>query len=186
MLQGHPLSPRDLQLRNKVCVLNHVSSQHNDRLVTRTQVSSCFMFATLDERPPPAPAPPPPPAPAPAPLHLPMNVPPKRPDNPKPKLPPRPLSKVFSSTIHGAAVLQVYMAHGYTFISGYIHANNNIYHSNLLQHFSCFPLKGFDSFRGDETLCDVVLVPGDSKERFPVHRVIMASSSDYFKAMFTG
>lgn len=47
-------------------------------------------------------------------------------------------------------------------------------------------LKGFDSFRGDETLCDVVLVPGDSKEKFPVHRVIMASSSDYFKAMFTG
>lgn len=46
--------------------------------------------------------------------------------------------------------------------------------------------QGFDSFRADETLCDVVLVPGDSKERFPVHRVIMASSSDYFKAMFTG
>lgn len=38
----------------------------------------------------------------------------------------------------------------------------------------------------DETLCDVVLVPGDSDETFHVHRVIMASSSDYFKAMFTG
>lgn len=47
-------------------------------------------------------------------------------------------------------------------------------------------LKGFDTFRGDETLCDVVLIPGDSKEKFPVHRVIMASCSDYFKAMFTG
>lgn len=46
--------------------------------------------------------------------------------------------------------------------------------------------QGFDTFRADETLCDVVLVPGDSKETFPVHRVIMASSSDYFKAMFTG
>uniref|UniRef100_A0A3Q3XMU9 BTB domain-containing protein n=1 Tax=Mola mola TaxID=94237 RepID=A0A3Q3XMU9_MOLML len=38
----------------------------------------------------------------------------------------------------------------------------------------------------NETLCDVVLVPGDSKKMFFVHRVIMASSSDYFKAMFTG
>ncbi|XP_039511476.1 kelch-like protein 9 isoform X2 [Pimephales promelas] len=47
-------------------------------------------------------------------------------------------------------------------------------------------LKGLDHFRGDETLCDVTLVPGDSSETFPVHRVIMASASDYFKAMFTG
>uniref|UniRef100_A0A8D3A6C4 Si:rp71-68n21.9 n=2 Tax=Scophthalmus maximus TaxID=52904 RepID=A0A8D3A6C4_SCOMX len=47
-------------------------------------------------------------------------------------------------------------------------------------------LQGCDHFRVDETLCDVVLVPGDSEETFPVHRVIMASSSDYFKAMFTG
>lgn len=47
-------------------------------------------------------------------------------------------------------------------------------------------MQGFDTFRADETLCDVVLVPGDSKETFPVHRVIMASCSDYFKAMFTG
>ncbi len=50
----------------------------------------------------------------------------------------------------------------------------------------CFFPQGFDTFRADETLCDVILVPGDSKETFPVHRVIMASSSDYFKAMFTG
>uniref|UniRef100_A0A8C6TBR4 Si:rp71-68n21.9 n=1 Tax=Neogobius melanostomus TaxID=47308 RepID=A0A8C6TBR4_9GOBI len=49
----------------------------------------------------------------------------------------------------------------------------------------CFP-KGLDSFRTTDVLCDVVLFPGDSTERFPVHRVIMASSSDYFKAMFTG
>lgn len=48
------------------------------------------------------------------------------------------------------------------------------------------PLQGFEMFRADETLCDVVLVPGDSDETFRVHRVIMASSSDYFKAMFTG
>nr|XP_019956159.1 PREDICTED: kelch-like protein 9 [Paralichthys olivaceus] len=108
-----------------------------------------------DERPaPPAAAPPPPPAPAPAPAppSPPVDMPPKRTDKAtKPKLPPRPLSKVFSSTGHGAAVLQ-----------------------------------GFDHFRADKTLCDVVLVPGDSNETFPVHRVIMASSSDYFKAMFTG
>nr|XP_043874314.1 kelch-like protein 9 [Solea senegalensis] len=101
-----------------------------------------------DRRPPPVPDPPPPQSPAPAP----SLTPPKRPDKAtKPKLPPRPLSKVFGSTDHGAAVLQ-----------------------------------GCDHFRADETLCDVVLVPGDGKEKFPVHRVIMASSSDYFKAMFTG
>ncbi|XP_026151044.1 kelch-like protein 9 [Mastacembelus armatus] len=109
-----------------------------------------------EERLPPAAAPPPTPAPAPAaasaPVPPPMDMPPKRPDKAtKPKLPPRPLSKVFSSTEHGAAVLQ-----------------------------------GFNTFRADETLCDVVLIPGDSKENFPVHRVIMASCSDYFKAMFTG
>lgn len=49
-----------------------------------------------------------------------------------------------------------------------------------------FLLQGFERFRMDETLCDVVLVPGDSDETFRVHRVIMALSSDYFKAMFTG
>nr|XP_020441935.1 kelch-like protein 9 isoform X1 [Monopterus albus] len=106
-----------------------------------------------DERPPPAADPPPSltPARAPAPLTPPTDMPPKRPDKAtKPKHPPRPLSKGFSSTEHGAAVLQ-----------------------------------GLDTFRADETLCDVVLIPGDSKETFPVHRVIMASCSDYFKAMFT-
>lgn len=46
--------------------------------------------------------------------------------------------------------------------------------------------QGLDHFRCDKTLCDVTLVPGDSTETFPVHRVIMASASDYFKAMFTG
>lgn len=49
-----------------------------------------------------------------------------------------------------------------------------------------FNSQGFDTFRADETLCDVILVPGDCEETFRVHRVIMASSSDYFKAMFTG
>lgn len=56
----------------------------------------------------------------------------------------------------------------------------------LMAHAVCFPHQGLDTFRADETLCDVVLIPGDSEEAFQVHRVIMASSSDYFKAMFTG
>nr|XP_023700394.1 kelch-like protein 9 isoform X2 [Paramormyrops kingsleyae] len=47
-------------------------------------------------------------------------------------------------------------------------------------------LQGFQQFRLNATLCDVTLVPGDSDETFPVHRVIMSSASDYFKAMFTG
>ncbi|KAM4608738.1 kelch-like protein 9 [Polymixia lowei] len=99
----------------------------------------------LPPAPSPAPAPKPPAATA-------AEVPPKRPDTSlKPRLPPRPLSKVFSSSKHGTTILQ-----------------------------------GFDTFRGNETLCDVILVPGDSSDTFPVHRVIMASASDYFKAMFTG
>uniref|UniRef100_UPI003AAE8626 kelch-like protein 9 n=1 Tax=Centroberyx gerrardi TaxID=166262 RepID=UPI003AAE8626 len=108
--------------------------------------------------PAPAPAPAPAPVPVPAPAPAPASKPPapfglpKRPDVAlKPRLPPRPLSRVFSSSEHGAAILQ-----------------------------------GFETFRGDETLCDVLLVPGDSTDTFPVHRVIMASASDYFKAMFTG
>lgn len=32
----------------------------------------------------------------------------------------------------------------------------------------------------------MTLVPGDGDEVFPVHRAMMASASDYFKAMFTG
>lgn len=60
-------------------------------------------------------------------------------------------------------------------------------HTELfIAKFVCFFSQGFDTFRADETFCDVVLVPGDSEEHFLVHRVIMASSSDYFKAMFTG
>ncbi|XP_041662332.1 kelch-like protein 9 [Cheilinus undulatus] len=142
-------------------------SRRFSRLSSRHQSRDPPRPPPQPERPPPAapvqqddrPSPPPPAlpqvqasAPAPAPPPLPLEMPPKRPDkSTKPKLPPRPLSKVFSSTEHGAAVLQ-----------------------------------GCDVLRADETLCDVVLVPGDSKETFPVHRVIMASSSDYFKAMFTG
>uniref|UniRef100_G3WEF0 BTB domain-containing protein n=1 Tax=Sarcophilus harrisii TaxID=9305 RepID=G3WEF0_SARHA len=47
-------------------------------------------------------------------------------------------------------------------------------------------LRGFDQLRGEGLLCDVSLVPGDGDEAFPVHRAMMASASDYFKAMFTG
>ncbi|XP_067849060.1 kelch-like protein 13 isoform X2 [Heptranchias perlo] len=47
-------------------------------------------------------------------------------------------------------------------------------------------LQGFNNLRNDGLLCDVTLVPEDGDERFPVHRAMMASASDYFKAMFTG
>ncbi|XP_064185814.1 kelch-like protein 9 [Anguilla rostrata] len=47
-------------------------------------------------------------------------------------------------------------------------------------------LKGCEHFRSDETLCDVTLESGDGSETLPVHRVIMASASGYFKAAFTG
>ena len=41
-----------------------------------------------------------------------------------------------------------------------------------------------NSLRSCEKLCDVVLVVGE--ERLPAHRVILASLSAYFRAMFTG
>ncbi|KAM4818515.1 kelch-like protein 13 isoform 1-T2 [Thomomys bottae] len=47
-------------------------------------------------------------------------------------------------------------------------------------------LQGFDQLRLEGLLCDVTLLPGDTDDAFPVHRVMMASASDYFKAMFTG
>ncbi|XP_069744508.1 kelch-like protein 13 isoform X2 [Narcine bancroftii] len=47
-------------------------------------------------------------------------------------------------------------------------------------------LQGLNQLRNDGLLCDVTLLPGDSDDRFPVHRAMMASASDYFKAMFTG
>ncbi|ELK18879.1 Kelch-like protein 13 [Pteropus alecto] len=47
-------------------------------------------------------------------------------------------------------------------------------------------LQGFDQLRLEGLLCDVTLMPGDTDDAFPVHRVMMASASDYFKAMFTG
>ncbi|XP_006007819.1 kelch-like protein 13 [Latimeria chalumnae] len=53
------------------------------------------------------------------------------------------------------------------------------------QHSSAV-LQGFNQLRSEELLCDVTLVPGDGVGSFPVHRAIMASSSDFFKAMFTG
>lgn len=49
----------------------------------------------------------------PVPLPPPMEKPPKRPDKSlKPKLPPRPLTKEFSCSEHGGAILQVQAVHG--------------------------------------------------------------------------
>ncbi|XP_015270628.1 PREDICTED: kelch-like protein 13 [Gekko japonicus] len=47
-------------------------------------------------------------------------------------------------------------------------------------------LQGFDQLRTEGLLCDVTLMPGDGEEAFLVHRALMASATDYFKAMFTG
>ncbi len=39
------------------------------------------------------------------------------------------------------------------------------------------------SLRNDRNLCDIILCVGE--EEFPAHRVVLASSSPYFNAMFT-
>ncbi|XP_061423336.1 kelch-like protein 9 isoform X1 [Lethenteron reissneri] len=51
---------------------------------------------------------------------------------------------------------------------------------------SAHVVQGFERLRSEGHLCDVTLLPGDGDEAFPVHRAMMASASDYFKAMFTG
>ncbi|XP_041496418.1 kelch-like protein 13 isoform X6 [Microtus oregoni] len=61
--------------------------------------------------------------------------------------------------------------------------NTRIFTSNT---HSSVVLQGFDQLRLDGLLCDVTLMPGDTDDAYPVHRVMMASASDYFKAMFTG
>lgn len=130
-----------------------------------------------------------PPTPAPACLVPPRDFPPKHPEKAtKPKLPPRPLSKVFSSAEHGAGILKVHLSSVHSFLITVTHLWSWMLSS--VPDFTILTrlvlLQGFERFRMDETLCDVVLVPGDSDETFRVHRVIMALSSDYFKAMFTG
>lgn len=60
-------------------------------------------------------------------------------------------------------------------------------HTFFYQQYSRFGgTARFDQLRIEGLLCDVALVPGDGDEIFPVHRAMMASASDYFKAMFTG
>ena len=45
-------------------------------------------------------------------------------------------------------------------------------------------LKGLDELRNQAVLCDVHLVAEGAK--FPAHRVVLATASPYFQAMFTG
>ncbi|KAJ8339894.1 hypothetical protein SKAU_G00345270 [Synaphobranchus kaupii] len=47
-------------------------------------------------------------------------------------------------------------------------------------------LQRVEHLRSDKTLCDVIVESGDGSKTFPVHRIILASASEYFRAMFTG
>lgn len=73
-------------------------------------------------------------------------------------------------------------------VNKYLHEGNERDSYSQIEwmfHIMLF-LQGFDQLRVEGLLCDVTLVPGDGDEVFPVHRAMMASASDYFKAMFTG
>lgn len=77
----------------------------------------------------------------------------------------------------------------YIKVNKYLHKGNKRFLlSSQIQGMLCIVLflQGFDQLRVEGLLCDVTLVPGDGDEVFPVHRAMMASASDYFKAMFTG
>ncbi|KAH3769879.1 kelch-like protein 13 isoform X2 [Dreissena polymorpha] len=56
--------------------------------------------------------------------------------------------------------------------------------SLIAKHHSIKVLKGLQEFHKNEVFCDYVLV-AESRE-FKVHRVVMASCSDYFRVMLTG
>ncbi|XP_019636497.1 PREDICTED: kelch-like protein 13 [Branchiostoma belcheri] len=45
-------------------------------------------------------------------------------------------------------------------------------------------LRGLNALRAEDSLCDVTLTA--ERRSFPVHRVVMAALTDYFRAMFTG
>ncbi|XP_075878238.1 kelch-like protein 13 isoform X3 [Nelusetta ayraudi] len=85
------------------------------------------------------------------------------------------------------AHMKVALGYGDMGISAHLQAsktgNTRFFTSNT---HSSVVLQGFDQLRIEGLLCDVTLVAGDGDEAFPVHRAMMASSSDYFKAMFTG
>ncbi|KAK1882940.1 Kelch-like protein 13 [Dissostichus eleginoides] len=85
------------------------------------------------------------------------------------------------------AHMKVALGYGDMGVSAHLQAsktgNTRFFTSNT---HSSVVLQGFDQLRIEGLLCDVTLVAGDGDEAFPVHRAMMASSSDYFKAMFTG
>ncbi|XP_075878234.1 kelch-like protein 13 isoform X1 [Nelusetta ayraudi] len=99
-----------------------------------------------------------------------------------------PLSPAYISLVEDDdAHMKVALGYGDMGISAHLQAsktgNTRFFTSNT---HSSVVLQGFDQLRIEGLLCDVTLVAGDGDEAFPVHRAMMASSSDYFKAMFTG
>ncbi|MED6258265.1 kelch-like [Ataeniobius toweri] len=99
-----------------------------------------------------------------------------------------PLSPAYISLVEDDdAHMKVALGYGEMGIPAHLQAsktgNTRFFTSNT---HSSVVLQGFDQLRIEGLLCDVTLVAGDGDEAFPVHRAMMASSSDYFKAMFTG
>ncbi|XP_056450154.1 kelch-like protein 13 isoform X3 [Gadus macrocephalus] len=99
-----------------------------------------------------------------------------------------PLSPAYISLVEDDdAHMKVALGYGDVGVPSHLQAsktgNTRFFTSNT---HSAVVLQGFDQLRIEGLLCDVTLVAGDGDEAFPVHRAMMASSSDYFKAMFTG
>ena len=58
-------------------------------------------------------------------------------------------------------------------------------------HYTCNKLlrrmlAGLNDLRVNQIDCDVTIIAGSSSSKYPAHRIVLASVSDYFRPMLSG
>jgi len=93
-------------------------------------------------------------------------------------------SSIVGSTTSSTSSFPTTAASNSTFIST-SETNKSSYHDTIYSSnaYNLQLLEGFNLLRGNNLLCDVTLIAGNS--RFPVHRSLLAACSPYFREMFT-